>query len=204
MNDPGGKDSFVTHCSLLMRLRVGGPQREVAWRDFYDRYAPMIGGFARKMGAKPPEIADVIHDVLLGFFRVSPQFVYDPSRGRFRGYLKTCTWRVLTIHLKERLAPDGRALISVDDNDILVEHAWNDIWETERLQRAIDVAREECQQNPARARTFRAFTMYVLLERSADDVARELSISVASVHQAKSRISRLIKQTMQEMDDTVG
>lgn len=204
MNNPDSTNPFLTRRSLLLRLRADGPHQEVVWRDFYERYAPMIGGFARKMGAQPQEVADIVQEVMLGFYRVAPQFVYDPERGRFRGYLKTCTWRVLKTHFKEQLAPDGRALISIDDNDVLVEHTWEDIWNAEKLHRAIEIVREKCQQTAARARTFQAFSMYVVLGRPAQDVARELSISVASVHQAKARVSRLIKRSMQEMDDAVG
>ena len=81
-----------TRASLLLRLRRDGPAREVAWAEFDDLYAPMIAGFARRIGVDRGAVDDLVQDVLRAFFAASPEFVYDPSKGRFRGYLKTCVW----------------------------------------------------------------------------------------------------------------
>jgi len=69
--------------------------REFAWDDFRKTYAPVIAGFAGKLGVRGADIDDVIQDVMLGFFAHSASFVYDPARGRFRGYLKVCTFRAM-------------------------------------------------------------------------------------------------------------
>jgi RNA polymerase sigma-70 factor, ECF subfamily len=192
-----------TRQTLILRLKKDGPERELAWNEFYDLYAPIIGGFARKMGARPGEIGDLIQETLLGFFTAIPEFTYDPNRGRFRGYLKTCTWRVFQKHLdKQKLG--GRFLVSIEPDDVAVEQAWNDVWEAEKLQRALEKVRKHYEDQPKMSRTFKAFQMYVLLERPAEEVAEELRMSVASVHQAKTRISQTLKDTMQELDESTG
>lgn len=194
-------DTHATRETLFLRLKPDTPGCEMAWREFHDRYAPIIGGFARRMGAKDQDVFDLVQDVLLGFFSVSPQFAYDPAKGRFRGYLKTCTWRVFQTRLNKHLRLNGRCLADVDPEDCGVEQAWNDVWETEKLQRAVDRVRDDYQSSPDRARTFQAFELYVLLERPAEDVATELGLTVNGVHQAKSRVSKALRAAMEETDD---
>jgi len=191
---------LATRQTLLLRLKADSPGREIAWREFYRCYAPIIGGFARNMGVRPEDVADVTHDVLLGFFAVSPKFVYDPARGRFRGYLKTCVWRVFQKKFGKRLRVDGRPVEEIDPGDSHVDATWNDVWDRERLQAALEIVRTRYMARPDKARTFRAFEMYALLDSSAEDVARELEISVESVHQAKSRVSKAIRAALAEIE----
>jgi RNA polymerase sigma-70 factor, ECF subfamily len=202
--DVGGPDSCATREILLLRLKADAPAREVAWREFHDLYAPIIGSFARKMGARPQDVDDLVQEVLTGFFAVSPRFVYDPARGRFRGYLKTCTWNAFRKRLGAQVLVGGRPLEDVDPADLQVEAAWNDVWESEKLQRALAVVRERYTSRPDRVRTFRAFEMYTMLERPAEEVAADLGMSVESVHQSRTRITRALRAMLDEIDATTG
>src|SRR5262245_40988191 len=95
---PGARDSTETstRASIFFKLRASDrAPRELAWRQFYERYAPVILGYAQKKGATRQQADEVVQDVICGFFSVSPRFVYDPSRGRFRAYLKACAGRAL-------------------------------------------------------------------------------------------------------------
>jgi len=204
MNYPPKSDVANTRESLFLRLKADTPAVEVAWNEFYTRYAPIIGGFARKLGARPQDVADVIQDVLVGFFAASPSFVYEPSKGRFRGYLKTCTFRAIQKRFAVNARFAGVSVEEIDPADHRIEETWNDLWETEKLRHALDHVRDRYATRPDRIKTFRAFEMYVLLERPAEEVAIELQISVDSVHAAKTRISRALKAAVQEMDETHG
>ena len=149
-------------------------------------------------------ISDIIQGVMVGLYSATPQFKYDPARGRFRGYLKVCTWRVLQANMEKLRGPDGRPLFSIDSSEAFVEHAWSDVWETENLRRAVGHG-ARTMPGPARSgRMFQAFSMYVLLERPAAEVAAELQMSVESVHQAKTRVSQLVKKAMETLQETVG
>jgi RNA polymerase sigma-70 factor (ECF subfamily) len=193
-------DPHVTRTTLLLRLRRDGPEREIAWQEFYDYYAPLIGGFARRMGAASDVVEDVVQDVLLGFFSASPEFRYEPSLGRFRGYLKTCTWRKLRKHLEADHRIGGRCLRDVDTADLEVEAIWEDTWEREKLHRGLDLLRERYSTRPDKVKTFRAFEMSAMLERPAEGIAGELGMSIDSVHQAKSRVTRALRETMEAIN----
>src|SRR4051812_29101208 len=80
----GKPGESATNPTIFLRLKESdSAPREIAWNEFSARYAPVIGGFARRLGARPQDIDDVVQDVLMGFFVKSPTFVYDPSKGRF-------------------------------------------------------------------------------------------------------------------------
>ncbi len=65
--------------------------------EFERRYAPIIVGFARNLGLTSQDVDDVLQEVMLAFFKVSPRFEYDPSKGRFRGYLKRITRQIVAV-----------------------------------------------------------------------------------------------------------
>ena len=201
---PPEPDPHATRATLLLRIRPDAPERELAWQEFYEMYGPIIGGFARNMGVPLDDVVDVVQDVLLGFFGVSPSFVYNPTRGRFRGYLKTCTWRVFQRRLQSKLKLAGRPVEEIADDEPQVEDVWNDVWESERLRKAMDIVRERYLRRGDSAKTFQAFELYVLLDQPAETIAAELEMNVNSVHQAKSRVSKAIKEVMDELDQDIG
>jgi RNA polymerase sigma factor (sigma-70 family) len=183
--------AFQTNPSIFLRLnRTDTRLRELAWQEFRDRYAPVIAGFARNFGAHRQDIDDVIQQVLLGFFAKSPAFVYDPARGRFRGYLKTCTCNILRNKAAHDARRQARPLDEIDPDSVQVEQVWNDLWEEQLVQRAVAAVRGEF----AGGRTFRAFEMYVILDRPAQDVASELGMHIDSVYRAKEQVAAKIRQ----------
>ena len=151
----------------------------------------------RKFGAKPQDVDDVIQDVLTGFFAQSPTFVYDPSRGRFRGYLKVCTFRALKRRIGQNARFNGVPLEDVDPEAPQVDQSWNDAWERQTLSRAVDALRAEM----GFSRRFRAFEQHVILNLPASDVARELGVHVNSVYRAKEQLSEKLKQIVARLSD---
>jgi RNA polymerase sigma-70 factor (ECF subfamily) len=191
----------ATRATLLLRLRRDGTAREVAWQEFYDLYQPIISGFARRLGASAQETDELAQDVMQAFFRVVPEFNYDPDKGSFRGYLKTCVCNKLRDLRRRRIAAGAAGGSAPDVDELAVETVWNDVWETEKLHRALNRVRRRYSTNPERARTFRAFEMCTLLERSTEEVAAELGVSLESVRAAKSRISKAVRQEFDKIGD---
>jgi RNA polymerase sigma factor (sigma-70 family) len=193
-----------TSATLLLRLRPEAPGRELAWEEFERTYAPMIAGFARKMGANVQDREDIVRDVIAGFFAASPQFHYDPAKGRFRGFLKACTFRALRKRLGQNAKFSGVPLERIDPAAAEIEQAWNDVWEHEHLRRAMRELRDECADDPARARTYQAFEQFSLMERPAESVANELKMSIDSVHQAKHRMTAALRAKLSRLEETEG
>lgn len=186
-------DAPLTNPTIFLRLRQSdAAPREIAWHEFNQRYAPVIAGFARRLGARPQDIDDVIQDVLMGFFARSPTFVYDPAKGRFRGYLKVCTYRAL----RRRLGADhkvyGKSIELIAPEEMSIEQVWNDVWEQQRLRMAL----EEVRASMGHSKTFQAFEMYVVFDQPAQAVAEKLDMHLNSVYRAKEQITRLLQEKL--------
>lgn len=196
----GGAETFATRPTIFLRLQSSDAgAREISWREFFERYAPVIRGFARNAGHSRAESEDVVQEVLLGFFQVSPRFTYDPERGRFRGYLKRCTLNAL----RRRRRTAGAAAISIDDldpaEDAATEAPWERAWAEQALERAIREAAARVDQ-----KTFEAFDLYARRGVPADAVAQRLGIAVNSVHQAKSRVTKLVREALEAIRELEG
>ncbi|MCX7419396.1 MAG: sigma-70 family RNA polymerase sigma factor [Planctomycetia bacterium] len=192
-------NSQLTRASIFARLSSSTvPEREQAWAEFRARYAPIIAGFAAKCGASRQDIDDIIQDVLTNFFSASGEFIYDSTKGRFRGYLKTCTVRAAIRRAGKNARFRGVPLDEIPQAELAVEPIWNDEWEQQLVSQALRIVREQCQNSVA----FRAFEQYVLLDRSAEIVAKELETSVNNVHQAKTRITQQLRDTVQRIRES--
>jgi RNA polymerase sigma-70 factor (ECF subfamily) len=194
----GGPVDSTTNPTIFLRLNATSEKpREIAWDEFGRRYAPVISAFARRLGAKPQDVDDIVQDVLLGFFLKSPTFTYDPNKGRFRGYLKVCTYRALRKRVGHELRLAGKPLDEIDAESVPVDQVWNDVWEQEILRRAL----EEIRETMGTTKTFMAFEKYVVLDQSAQSVAEKLDMHVNSVYRAKEQITKLLQDRVLAMTD---
>ncbi len=187
-------DPYQTRQSVFERMGSDDALvRVTGWDEFRRRYAPVIAGFAARCGAKTQDLDDIVQDVLTAFICAEKDFVYDRGRGRFRGYLKTITVRSTIRRIGRNARFRGVALEDLPDAAAAVEPVWDDVWEQELVAQAIARVKQERKGDA----TFRAFEQYVLLDRSAEVVAGELGISVDSVHQAKTRITKRLREVVQ-------
>lgn len=82
-----------TPASLLERLRQPAP--ESAWTRFVQLYTPLLFFWARRLGLRDADAADLVQDVLVLLVRKLPEFSYDRNKS-FRAWLRTVTlncWR---------------------------------------------------------------------------------------------------------------
>jgi RNA polymerase sigma-70 factor (ECF subfamily) len=201
MSGSAERGRFSTCPSIFLRLKASDPRpREIAWEEFRARYAPIIGGFARKLGARRQDTEDVIQDVMLGFYSASPTFVYDPANGRFRGYLKACTFRALRKRLGSNSKFKTVALGDLDSESPQVDQDWNETWGNEQLRAAL----RQMRQEKADVNAFRAFEQYAILGRPPTEVAQELGMSVNSVYKAKNRMMGVLREKMKGMEEEMG
>jgi RNA polymerase sigma factor (sigma-70 family) len=194
----------ATRASIFLKLNHADRQpREIAWRQFYEHYAPVISGYAQQRGATRQQADEVVQEVICGFFSVSPRFVYQPSRGRFRAYLKTCAGRALS-RIRGALPPAQSAPVEdLDVADERDEHIWEQLWRQQMLRRATDIVRQFYTRK-GKLQTFLAFEQNVVRQQPAPQVAAQLGISAASVHVAKSRVTEKIREVMAALREGEG
>jgi RNA polymerase sigma-70 factor (ECF subfamily) len=136
---------------------------------------------------------------MLNFFRVASTFEYDPSRGRFRGYLKRATLNVIRKRLRKRdpaATADSAALAEDEDQ---TERLWEEHWAEQMMARAVQEARSRFDP-----RTFEAFDLYARRGVPAQAVAERLDMGVNSIHQAKSRVMSAIMEIVERLREEEG
>ena len=203
----GAPETATTRASIFIKLKTTDAQpRELAWRQFYERYAPVISSYAYRNGANRQRAEEVVQDVICGFFEASPRFVYDPTRGRFRAYLKACVGRAL---LRRKLSRPGGRAVSVEDVEDRPDkrgdddQLWEKLWQQQILRRAMEMVREQYARK-GKLQTFEAFEHNVVKGISAPETATLLGMNVASVHTAKSRVTEKLREVRAQLDDDEG
>jgi len=190
-----GDPLYATRASIFLKLKADGTHdRELGWSEFADKYSRVIAGFARNAGLPAQEADDVLQDVLLGFFRVSERFEYDPKKGRFRGYLKRVTLNAIRArHRKKR--PTTGFDDTVDppvESDL--DTAWDRQWTEQLLQRAMGEAK-----NGVEERTWQAFELYGVRGVPAEEVAKETGMSPAAIRHAKMRLTKRVREIVNRL-----
>jgi len=207
--------SRSTHITLLERLgsaAPGLPEGEgvdhEAWRLFHDRYGDLIRGFARLRGVQAVDCDDLVQDVMVSLSKVMQSgFVYDPSKGTFRSYLKTTV-----VHAIARRARQNRPATGLEEYETPAhssspaggaaddgEDAWEQQWRQHHTRLAMKTIEGEFN-----ATDLDAFQRYALLQHDAATVARDLRISIDSVYQAKSRILRRLSKVIAQQVSEEG
>jgi len=195
-----GDPLYATRASIFLKLKADGTHiRELGWAEFADKYSRVIAGFARNAGLPPQEADDVLQDVLLGFFRVSDRFEYDPNKGRFRGYLKRVTLNAIRGRHRRKRPTTG-----FDDSidppvECNLDDAWDRQWTEQLLQRAMGEAKHEVEE-----RTWKAFELYGVRGVPAEEVAEETGMTPAAIRHAKMRLTRRVREIVDRIRETEG
>ena len=139
----------------------------------------------------------------MGLSKAMPGFRYDPSRGKFRSYLKTFVMRA--IYRKFRQKPAGGRQLSIEQVAEVaaeapqVESTWEEEWREYHLRQAmrtIDVEFNRVERD--------AFDAYVVDGRDASETAEAFGISVERVYQAKSRILKRLGELVEQQVNEEG
>jgi RNA polymerase sigma-70 factor (ECF subfamily) len=174
-----------THPTLLQSLREGTDHQ--AWDEFFDRYWPLVYGYAKHGGCSDHTAEDIVQDVLATVFQHRGTFSYDPQRGRFRNWLGTIVRNKIAEHHRrpdQRIRPrggDSQATVPWQNADgDSPEAAWEAAFENHLLAALLDVLQSE--MTPQR---FQAFELFVFCDLSASKVAEITGLTRHGVYNAR-------------------
>ena len=186
---------FTTRRTLLSKLRKGS---EISWSEFYRTYAPLIALCGSDYGLSPSDIDELIQMTVLAFFK-DDKFLYCPTKGRFRDYLRTII-RHKAIDLKrknaKRLTETTLDGLDIPDSENLLEQHWDDEWRKHLLREALSELKTTIEP-----KTYQAFELYALKEWSPNKVAKFLGISVNSVYTNKNRALIKLREIVKNMEE---
>jgi RNA polymerase sigma factor (sigma-70 family) len=190
----------VTRPSLLLGLR--DTENKEAWEDFVRIYSRLIFGFCCQRGLQEADAADVTQEVLKTVARTIQRFEYDPSRGRFRGWLLTVTRSKFNNFLsaqQRRIQTAGETSILQRLEDVpSAEEESN--WDRELQQRLFEWASERVRTEVT-PKSWEAFWGTAMEGRSGEEVGSGLGLSVGAVYVAKSRVIARLRELIASVGD---
>jgi RNA polymerase sigma-70 factor (ECF subfamily) len=190
----------TTHPSLLVRLR-DVTDRD-AWSQFVRLYAPLVYGFARRKGLQDADAADLTQEVLRAVSTSAQRLEYDPARGRFRSWLFTIACRKLhdfrRRQMRQAAGSGDTAVGDLLDGQPAPDE--EDVWNRDYERRLFACAAEAVRPHFAES-SWRAFWLTAVEGKSGHDAATELSISVAAVYLAKSRVMARLRDQIQQWEN---
>jgi RNA polymerase sigma-70 factor (ECF subfamily) len=179
-----------TSASLLEQLRLDRGQD--AWARFVRLYTPLMFFWARKLGMREADAADLVQDVFTILVQKLPTFEYDQVKG-FRNWLRTILlnrWRNLLRKKAGERATGPAGLSDVadsEDPEAVVEAEYRQYL----LNNALDLMKSEFPH-----KTWKACWEHVVMGRPAAEVAAELGIVPGAVYVAKSRVLARVRQEL--------
>jgi RNA polymerase sigma-70 factor (ECF subfamily) len=176
-------------------------QNASAWRQFDDRFRPILVAVASRLGLEPADAADVAQETIAQFVRDYRAGKYDRTRGRLRSWVVgIARHRVAELHRTQVSRREHRgqsAIVMIPEENHLGE-----IWDTECRQAAVCAAlRELVASSKVSERTLDAFRMHVIEDETPERVAEKLGTTVRAVYMAKHRCLARLRSVMDGMKD---
>ena len=183
-----------TRASLLVRIR--DPKDVLAWSEFVRLYAPLIHSYGMKHGLQDCDAADLTQETMRRVLRAAPEFVYDASKGSFRGWLFT----IARNEIRKFAARDAnRSRGTGDTNMRQILEAVPDRdsercdWDRDYLLNLFHWAAKRVKVE-FRDSTWQSFWRTVALGEEIETVARDLGVSSGAIYIARSRVTARIKR----------
>lgn len=186
-----------THISLLDRVRV--PTDSEAWKEFVKIYGPLIYNYCRKSRLNDSDSEDVCQDVFRQISTSLHSFEYNQKLGRFRSWLGTVTYHEICRFFKKnqrfqnQTGSHGLQEI-INEQPGEIDAAWADEFCSHIYMTAIDNIRPEFDD-----KTWKAFELTWIKDRSPQDTAAELKAEVPWVYKAKFLVQRKLKEEIQRL-----
>jgi RNA polymerase sigma-70 factor (ECF subfamily) len=194
-------ESPDTRPSLLVRIRDGADRD--AWREFVELYGPLIYRYGRKRGLQDADAADLTQTVLHAVAGSVQQFVYDPARGLFRGWLFAIVRN--QIHKLQRGQRGPRGSGDTAAQELLQQQPARPededaLWQEEYRKRCFTWAAERCRGDFEES-SWQAFWQTAVDGRPAAEVARAFGLTVGAVYTARSRVLARIRTEIEQLQD---
>jgi RNA polymerase sigma-70 factor, ECF subfamily len=190
--------SQLTSLSLLERVRAHDPE---AWHRLVGLFRPLVLSWCSLARINPTDAEDVSQEVFVAAAGALDRFHRDQPGDTFRGWLRSITRsQILLLFRRRHGLPQAEGGSDAWQKlqmvvDPLAGPGEDDSVEISQLyQRAVAMVRCEFEE-----RTWRAFELTVIEDRQTPDVARELSMTVNTVRQAKSRVLRRLREEVGDL-----
>ncbi len=219
MSRPDEQSSIQTSPTLLKRLQAGDDAE--GWSQFYAKYGKLVRDFALRAGLTHVEADEVTQETAIAVARHLPGFNYDPKVCRFKTWLlNQASWRVkdqLTRRRRHQRFSDGApgangpgAAGSDETQTTTVERvpdpaaAELDALFEKEWRNNIAAAALEVVKARFTAKQFQVFDLVALKEWPANEVAKNLGMTLANVYVTKHRFAAALKKEVARQEQTLS
>ncbi|MEW6744263.1 MAG: RNA polymerase sigma factor [Planctomycetota bacterium] len=193
------KDSSIVRTTSTMLAGLLDVQNETAWREFDERYRPVLHAVARRMGLVEADAEDVAQEAMLQFVRDYRRGRYDRRKGRLRSWIQGILRnRILDLmRRQQRMAGTrGESVLRTLAEEPRLEEAWEAECRRKILDDALALLAAQTDLKPS---TIEAFRLYALEDIDAREVASRLGIPLATVYLSKHRCARKLQEIVSEL-----
>ncbi len=191
-----GDSSYDTQASIIAGL-AGNPTDPARWDRFYRKYQPVIHRWLGARRLQPADVEDIAQEVLIKLVKKLPGFTYDPDRS-FRAWLKTVVhnvWHdVVTSNKWKAGLATGELIVDPAESGGLAEEIERE-YDKELLEWAMTVVKGRVAPG-----TWEAFERTAVGQEPPQAVADSLGVAVALVYVHKSKVTKLIRETIRTAD----
>lgn len=191
----------ATSTTLLDLLLQAGDAD--GWKQFHDRYWPMIVAFARKQGLSDNDAEDVGQETVMAFIQSYGNGGFDRGKGRLRSWLFGIASHKCTDVLRRRLRENvvcpetsGTCFLDRVPSPDEMEKTWTAAWQQAVLKACLAEVAQEVQP-----KTYEAFDLYVLQDWAVDAVAAKLGMTENAVYIAKNRVLSRARELLPRMEE---
>ncbi len=187
--------------TLLEKLR--DKHDDAAWTDFVYYYRKYIYNIARRMQLGHDAAEEVVQIVMIQSWNKLPEFQYDPSKGRFRGWLCRVTGNAVKNYYRDNvnrfteLDPDSSfsdELVTQPEVEKIAEEEWKEYlpklaWKN--VQKHFDDNIKKVWEMLKKG-------------REVADIAKDLKIAESSVYVYRKRIQDKLREEIKRLECDLG
>ena len=201
-----GFEVQATSRSLLSGIKRGDA---VSWSRFLATYRPLVWMLGEKYRFDTNEKEELMQNVLNDFFNAQDKFIFDPAKGKFRGYLYTVIRNRITAMARERerhrrvVHPDDEgAFEGVAAKEGLDAPRWDqqEAWDRAWRIHIVTQAREEIK-SMLDPRVIQIFDQWHDQDEDPKVIAKRFGISLATFYNYKQKVLDALKTCIQNMEE---
>ena len=181
---------FMTDYDILNGAKSND---EAAWERFYNFYAPLIRLHGRDCGLKNENLEDLIQNVMVTLSTQMPNFVYDPSKGRFRDYLRKIIRARANDMLRKIYRQERIPYEEMDEVDLC--DRFEEEWREHILTRSLEKLKEDVC-----LRHYQIFYLLDIQHYKVKELAELYRIPLVSIYTIRNRVEAKLKKIVKEMD----
>jgi RNA polymerase sigma factor (sigma-70 family) len=202
----GREELLPTRRSLLDRLRNWEDQ--ASWQEFFNTYWKFVYGVAIRSGLSDQEAEDVVQETVLSIAKKMPEFVYDPTKCSFKGWLMHVTRLRILDQLRRRQPAFQQAPARDDDTsrtatvervpDASAAAQQDAVWDEEWERNLVDAAMERVKLR-VKPEHYQIFYLSAVKSLGTNQVAKMLQVNVGQVYLIRHRLAKEVKREVQRL-----